>query len=94
MWTVLLLIGAAAAMPVLPAFKGVLVTAQYRCDDILCPDWELDVTRVDPAFREKLITKLAMLVPKSPIQAMNFPVYTAFHEGSRTYYTVGLPVCG
>lgn len=82
----------ASAAPVqLPPFKGVLVTAQYRCDDFLCPDWELDVSRVDPAFREKLITKLAMLVPKSPVAAMSFPVYTAYHDPTRTFYTVGLP---
>lgn len=88
----LLVLGMAAAAPVdLPAFKGVLVTGQFRCDDFLCPDWELDVARVDPAFREHLITKLAMLVPKSPIAAMSFSVLTAYHDASRTFYTVGLP---
>ena len=88
------LAAAAAALPVsLPSFKGYLVTGQYRCDDFLCPDWELDVARVDPAFRAVNLTlKLSMLIPKSPIASMSFPVYTAFHEASRTFYTAGLPV--
>ena len=90
-----LLLACVAARPVsLPAFKGVLATAQYRCDDFLCPDWELDVSRVDPSFRPvHLITKLAMLIPKSPIASMSFPVYSAYHNASRSFYTVGLPVC-
>lgn len=89
----LMLVASAVAAPVaLPGFKGVLVTGQFRCDDFLCPDWELDVARVDPAFREHLITKLAELVPKSPVASMSFPVYTAFHNATRSFYTVGLPV--
>lgn len=75
----------------IPKFKGVLATAQYRCDDFLCPDWELDVARVDPSFDLHLITKLATLVPKSPIASMSFPIYTAYHDASRTFYTLGLP---
>ena len=89
---VLLVVLAGIALARPAPFKGVLVTAQYRCDDFLCPDWELDVARVNPAYREPIITKLAMLVPKSPVIEMSFPVFTAFHEASRTFYTVGLPV--
>jgi hypothetical protein len=71
------------------AFKGYLVTAQYQCDDFLCPDWELDVTRVDPAFRAPLTARLAMLVPKSPIASMSFPVLSAYNNASRIFYTLG-----
>jgi len=87
----LLALLATAYSAALPAFKGVLGTAQYRCDDFLCPDWELDVARVDPAFRIHLTTKLAELVPKSPIAAMSFPVFSAYHDPTRTFYTLGLP---
>lgn len=86
----LALIASAVAAPA-NAFKGIVGTAQYRCDDFLCPDWELDVARVDPAFRVHLITKLAELVPKSPVASMSFPVLTAYHDPTRTFYTVGLP---
>jgi hypothetical protein len=87
----LALISVAVSLPA-PAFKGIVGSAQYRCDDFLCPDWELDVARVDPAFRVHLTTKLAELVPKSPVASMSFPVLTAYHNPTRTFYTVGLPV--
>jgi hypothetical protein len=73
-------------------FTGVLVTGQFRCDDALCPDWELDVTRVDPSFHVNGTAKLTTLVPKSPVASMNFPVFTAYHEASRTFITAALVV--
>jgi hypothetical protein len=81
---VLLALVALAAGRAAPAFPGYILSAQYRCDDVLCPDWELDLSRVDPSFRLKNLTEtLDTLVPKSPISVMNFPVFTAYHEPER-----------
>lgn len=75
-----------------PPFPGYILSTQFRCDDALCPDWELDITRVDTSFRTKNLTlPLVTLVPKSPIAQMSFPVFSAFHEPSRIYYVVASP---
>lgn len=83
-----LLQGAVAA----PTFKSVLLTAQYNCVDFLCPDWELDLTRVNPTeppVQDSII--LSNLIPKSPVAAMSFPVLTAYDADPRNFYTVTLP---
>jgi len=80
--------GAVAA----PTFKSVLLTAQYNCVDFLCPDWELDLTRVNPTeppVQDTII--LSNLIPKSPVAAMSFPVLTAYDADPRNFYTVTLP---
>ena len=83
---VLALAAATYAAPAPPPFPGYIVATQFRCDDFLCPDWELDVTRVDLSFRPKNLTlQLASLLPKAPVQDMSFPVFASFHAASRVY---------
>ena len=36
---VLLAAAALAAAAPAPPFPGYIVTAQYKCDDLMCPDW-------------------------------------------------------
>lgn len=77
-----------------PQFDGYVVLAQFECDDLLCPDWSLEVTRLATecytwnCTNEEL--QITTLVPKSPSATLNFPIFTAFHNRSRTFYTAGI----
>jgi hypothetical protein len=82
-----------AALPAPPAFKGYVLSTQFRCDDFDCPDWELDISRIDTEFRTKNLTlRLVTLIPEAPVATTNFPVFSAFHEASRMFYVVASPV--
>jgi hypothetical protein len=87
-------LGLAAARPT-NDFKSVIVAAQFQCDDALCPDWELDLARVNPSSPPiKSITKLSLLAPEAPVASMSYPVFTTYHDPSRTVFTVGANVGG
>ena len=75
-------------------FHGYIVLAQFECDDILCPDWSLMVTRLatecftwNCSHEEKIEVQL---VPKSPIAYMDFPVFTAYDAKTRNYFVAGI----
>lgn len=82
--------GGLEVVPALPALPGYLMCAQYWCDDFLCPDWELDITRLETVFRPiQWDLRLARLYPENPIAEMNFQVLTAWDESARTFYATG-----
>ena len=91
-WILLALLSATVAAAAPAPFVGYIITTQFRCDP-LCENWELDITRVDTSFRTKNLTlTLLNLLPKAPISQTNYPVFSAYHESSRTYYVVATPV--
>lgn len=78
--------------PTPPNFHGYIVTGEAVCDDFLCPDWSLGVTRLatecftwDCQYEE---LQLQTLIPKSPSANMILNVDTAMHTPTRTFYTV------
>ena len=83
-----------APPPPMPNFHGYIVLGQSVCDDFLCKDWSLAVTRLDTEcwtwdcqYEEK---QLRTLIPESPVKRMEFPVFTAFHKATRNFYTTGI----
>eukprot|EP00042_Codosiga_hollandica_P015807 m.38763 g.38763 ORF g.38763 m.38763 type:complete len:363 (-) comp45365_c0_seq1:155-1243(-) len=92
---VLLLLAALASCrqtrPAAPAatFPGYIMTAEWQCDDFLCPQWSLTVTRVTTDFSFHETTVLATLVPETAESAMFFPVYTAYNNVTRNFHVVG-----
>eukprot|EP01012_Entosiphon_sulcatum_P041187 TRINITY_DN54_c0_g1_i1.p1 TRINITY_DN54_c0_g1~~TRINITY_DN54_c0_g1_i1.p1 ORF type:complete len:386 (-),score=78.68 TRINITY_DN54_c0_g1_i1:137-1270(-) len=68
--------------------QGSVITAQFKCLDLFCPHWELDISALNhvTAIPDVLLT----LVPKSPAANMNFPVFTAFDPATRQFTVLGL----
>ncbi len=87
-------IGAPPPPPPAPTPEGYIVTAAFHCDDFLCPDWELDVSRETTQYNFHETVNLTMLMPKSPEAEMDFPVATAYDNTTRQFYVAGCPDTG
>jgi len=89
------LVGAAVAAPAIsknihaPYFPGYILTAEYQCDDFMCPDWSLVVTRVTTLWARNETAPIATLLPESPIADMDFQVLTAYNNITRVFYVAG-----
>ena len=77
-----------------PKFHGYIVLDQFVCESLLCPTWDLSLTRLavecftwDCQHEEK---QLATIVPTAPIKFMSFRTLGAYHHKRRLYYTAAI----
>jgi hypothetical protein len=86
-------LGSAAATD---GLSSTVLTAQYRCEGYLCPQWAIDVTREDPLqkLNQTFEFTLAEALPLAPTFQRQMGLSTAFDPATHTFTLVAMSYPG